>query len=445
MFSAVSERFQKTKKKGARFSVMALECSSRTRKRKNIDQVQIQIQTQQQEEASVSAELVQSQSLAQAEAEDLEDLTSIASEATVIEFDSRTGRPLRCPRPLSLSPRLSSDKHHDDDDDDENSPINGLVKISNELLLENDPNLFRDLALIHSIVKQKVHIRDMVPWAGIDGDSTRLRAFGFLGKSAMTRLDGNDNGNGSSTATVRLHAPEKQGQDALRDERANLRAICILNKTRERVVRVVDNVGGDAKGNSNNNKKNGRIPTAPKTVNPTLVADNLCAAILANDRTTRDSNNNCYLNSNVLCSNELIAYQTNLHNGAKHLAAHLDAPLHEGFGKVIVTVAIRGSATILLIGKGADDDDDDDDDCAEDEDEKSNEQLQPAWKFQLNEGEAYVLSGNARNICLHAVLANDGGSGSGSGGDRESLNLRFGIHSTEEAEKDIKRHWPDLW
>jgi len=26
-------------------------------------------------------------------------------------------------------------------------------------------------------------------------------------------LDGNDNGNGSSTAIVRLHAPEKQGQD----------------------------------------------------------------------------------------------------------------------------------------------------------------------------------------------------------------------------------------
>lgn len=26
-------------------------------------------------------------------------------------------------------------------------------------------------------------------------------------------MDGNDNGNGSSTAIVRLHAPEKQGQD----------------------------------------------------------------------------------------------------------------------------------------------------------------------------------------------------------------------------------------
>ena len=428
---------------------MALECSSRTRKRKNI-----QIQTQQQQEASVSVELVQSQSLAQAEAEDLEDLTSIASEATVIEFDSWTGRPLRYPRPLSSSPPLSSlgdesnDKHNDDDDDDdddENSPINGLVKISNELLLENDPNLFRDLVVIHSIVKRKVRIRDMVPWAGIDGDSTRLRAFGFLGKGALARLDGN--GNGSSTATVRLHAPEKQGQDALQDERANRRAICVLNKTRERVVSAVDNVGDDDKGNSNDNNKIGRTPTAPKTVNPTLVADKLCAAILANNKTAIDDSNNCFLNSDVLCSNELIAYQTNLHNGAKHLAAHLDAPLHEGFGKVIVTVAIRGSATILLIGKDVDDNDNDDDeeDCAKDEDEKSNEQSQPAWKFQLNEGEAYVLSGNVRNICLHAVLANDGDSGSGGGVDRESLNLRFGIHTIEEAEKDIKRHWPDLW
>jgi hypothetical protein len=414
---------------------MALERSLRIRKRKNIDRVQAQ-----QEEAS--AKLLQS--LAQAEAEDLEDLTSIASEATVIEFDNRTGRPIRCPRPSSFSPRLSSpsdeSNYKHDDDDDENSPINGLVKISNDLLLENDPELFRDLAR-----KRKKHISDMVLWAGIGGDSTRLRAFGFLGKGALARLDGNGNGNGgSSTAVVRLHAPEKQGQEALRDERANRRAIWVLIKTMERVVRVVDDMGDDATGNGNdndNNKKNESIPTASKTVNPTLVEDNLCAAILANNRTSGD--NNCCLNSNVLRSKELIAHQTNLHNGAKHLAAHLDAPLHEGFGKVIVTVAIRGSATILLIGKGDDDDDEEEEDCVEDEDEKSDQQLRAAWKFQLNGGEAYVLSGSARNICLHAVLANDGGNGSGD--DRESLNLRFGIHSTEKAEKDIKRHWPDLW
>merc|ERR1711918_71506 len=104
-----------------------------------------------------------------------------------------------------------------------------------------------------------------------------------------------------------------------------------------------------------------------------------------------------------------VIYQTNLHNGGQHLKAHLDWPLHEGFGKVIVTVAIKGGATILIIGY--------------DYDATGH---QPVWKFRVEEGEAYVLSGSARNRCLHAVLADDG--------ERESLNLRFGLHTPEEAE-----------
>ena len=123
---------------------------------------------------------------------------------------------------------------------------------------------------------------------------------------------------------------------------------------------------------------------------------------------------------------DLIAYQTNLHNGARHLAAHLDWPLHEGFGRVIVTVAMRGSATILLIAGDEGDEGKEDD-----------EVQQPAWRFHLNQGECYVLSGRARNRCLHAVLADD------ADGTRESLNLRFGIHSAEEAEEEITRFWPD--
>jgi hypothetical protein len=388
---------------------MVLKDSSRTRKRKIIGNDQ-----EEEESEKFSPEFLQS--LAQAEANDLEDLTLIASEATVIEFDNLTGRPLQRTRPSSSC--LSASSNGSDCGYDE-SPIDGLVKLSNALLLANDPDLFRDLAQIHSIVKHKVRFSDMVPWAGIGGDTTRLRAFGFLGKESLTRLD--------SSSAVRLHAPEKQGDEALRDERANRRAICVLHKTRERVLSEEKD---DPKVSDNKN-----MPTAPRIVNPTLVADKLCNAILDNR-----SGDNFYLNSKVFCSKELIAYQTNLHNGAKHLAAHLDAPLHEGFGKVIVTVAIRGSATILLIGKG-DDDDDDDEEYADEEDVNNDQQLQPAWKFHLKEGEVYVLSGNVRNVCLHAVLANGGDSG----GDRESLNLRFGIHSIKEAEENIKRHWPDLW
>jgi len=401
---------------------------ARTRKRKrpnyyeaDIDSACIELPEQEEDEEQKDEVLVEHvQSLAQAEAEDLEDLTSIASEATVIEFDSRTGRPIR----LSSS----NDDSDSNERDDDGSPIDGIAKISKAMMLENDPDLFHDLSRIHSIVKQKIHLKYMVPWAGVGGDSTRLRAFGFLGKRALTRLDrGSD---------VRLHAPEKEGQEALQDERANRRAICVLHKTRELVVGV-----DDQRQSTTKDKDNEISRTAPQTVNPTLVADRLCATILTNKN---NGDTNHYLDSNMLCSKELIAYQTNLHNGAKHLAAHLDAPLHEGFGKIIVTVAMKGSATILLIGKGDDEDDDEDEDeehTQDNNDDKSDQQLQPAWKFHLQEGEAYVLSRNARNMCLHAVVANDDANG----GDRESLNLRFGLHTIKEAENDIKRHWPDLW
>ena len=101
----------------------------------------------------------------------------------------------------------------------------------------------------------------------------------------------------------------------------------------------------------------------------------------------------------------MIAYQTNLHNGAKYLSAHMDAPLHEGFGKYICTIAIRGGpATILLIGKSRNNDDDDNNDDHDYGDDNDHDHEQPAWKFQLQVGEGYILSNNARNICLQAVL-----------------------------------------
>lgn len=48
----------------------------------------------------------------------------------------------------------------------------------------------------------------------------------------------------------------------------------------------------------------------------------------------------------------LVAAQPNLHNGKRFLRPHLDEPLHDGFGVVIVTVAIRGDATILSTPTG---------------------------------------------------------------------------------------------
>mmetsp|Transcript_29962 Transcript_29962/g.45423 ORF Transcript_29962/g.45423 Transcript_29962/m.45423 type:complete len:327 (+) Transcript_29962:50-1030(+) len=102
----------------------------------------------------------------------------------------------------------------------------------------------------------------------------------------------------------------------------------------------------------------------------------------------------------VLTYSSLIAAQPNLHCGRTLLPVHVDHPLKDGFGVVIVTVGIVGSGTILLI-KSAED---------------------TAVKMQAPEGYAYMLSDKARDSCSHGVLAHDDDD------QRESLNLRFGLH-----------------
>jgi hypothetical protein len=223
-------------------------------------------------------------------------------------------------------------------------------------------SLLTKLAHLSDTIQNMVRTDRMVPWAGLGGDSTRLRAFGFT-ESSLAKLD---------QSAIRLHAPEKEGLEAAADLVANRKAICTLdnnlvNNVTEEVCRLVAPAG---------------------------------------------------LDTAVFCPEELIAYQISLHHGAHHLAAHLDAPLHEGFGKMILTVALKSPATILLIGQAA----------SEDED-------QPAWRFYLDEGDAYILSDNARNRCLHAVLGDE---------QRESLNLRFGLHTPREAEDCILRYCPEF-
>ena len=130
----------------------------------------------------------------------------------------------------------------------------------------------------------------------------------------------------------------------------------------------------------------------------------------------------------ILTPEQLVAAQPNLHNGKAYLPSHLDEPcvacgmggaaapararpahpdagpparrLHDGFGIVIVTVAIGGSARILITESPWD-----------------ARERREHW-FPLRPGQAYALSSDARNVCLHGVLADDGCD------RRESLNLR---------------------
>jgi hypothetical protein len=45
---------------------------------------------------------------------------------------------------------------------------------------------------------------------------------------------------------------------------------------------------------------------------------------------------------------QLVALQPNSHHSAAHLTLHLDQPMFEGFGVVVVTVALEGAATVRL-------------------------------------------------------------------------------------------------
>jgi len=322
----------------------------------------------------------------------LRDLKWFARNATVVEFDSRTGRPVR----------NGSFFRDDAAEEEDMDPIEGLVKLSHHHI---PSELLDDLTAIHDHIVATVTKARMVSWSGVGGEwDGRLRAFGFPTRRALQALDG---------SPVRLRAFEKAGADADEDERANRAALCILDETLPR--------------------KDGAVPFR--------AAQKICNALRPAGLDP----------PGILAASQLVAYQPNLHNGAAFLKPHLDQPLHEGFGKIIVTVAIRGGgATIVLLDR---------DESAVDD--ATGERYQRSWRFHLCEGEAYVLSGSARNLCLHGVLADDddgddddddGDSSQGAAAGtttttkkctRESLNVRFGLHSLEEAQADIFDHWDE--
>ena len=115
----------------------------------------------------------------------------------------------------------------------------------------------------------------------------------------------------------------------------------------------------------------------------------------------------------------LVVVQPNLHNGALHLPAHLDFPRADGFGVVIATIAIRHTAGSKVV-------------LVDDGDDGENSLY---WSFNLKDGDCYVLSGDSRNKCLHGIIAKDG--------RRETLNLRYGLHSEDFAREEVDCHWPD--
>jgi hypothetical protein len=106
----------------------------------------------------------------------------------------------------------------------------------------------------------------------------------------------------------------------------------------------------------------------------------------------------------------LIAAQPNLHSGRALLPGHLDDPRKDGFGVIIVTVGMEGTGTVLL---------------------RDAKGIHRGVAMRLEAGDAYMLSDRVRDACSHGVLADgfaDNGRSNIPFSERESLNLRFGLH-----------------
>jgi hypothetical protein len=104
-----------------------------------------------------------------------------------------------------------------------------------------------------------------------------------------------------------------------------------------------------------------------------------------------------------LSYSNLIAAQPNLHCGRHLLPAHVDHPLKDGFGVIIVTVGMAESGTVFI------------------RDSTNTKGI----TMEVCEGQAYMLSDKARDSSAHGILAHKDGDNQS---NRESLNLRFGLH-----------------
>lgn len=240
------------------------------------------------------------------------------------------------------------------------------------------PDLFQSLVALHEQIKTLSQTR-WSSWSG-DPNDPRRRAFGILpgtlGECVQDQLD--------------ISTPwTNESATSVKEERTNnQRATVILPEPLSKETRIAINWLCQTLGRR----------FVDKSLRPHLAYEHLIAA------------------------------QPNLHSGRQLLPVHVDHPLKDGFGVVVVTIGISGSGTIMLQDHATD-----------------------TWKRKLHvaQGQAYAISGKARNSCAHGVLADVDSE------HRESLNLRFGLHDLLQGEEeysylpkvsseDVLKYWDDL-
>jgi len=254
-----------------------------------------------------------------------------------------------------------------------------------------DPSIFAPLQQLHAnIVAALRRGKLLQSWEG-KGKDVRERGFAFLPPTMIPVWDRARLEKGG----LRFGAAQKEGQDFLNDEEANWKSSFHL---------------------------------FPRDVTPE--ARTALHALIELVKVRVDDRYKEYVSLE-----NLIALQPNLHNDAKHLPPHLDFPMHDGFGVVIVTIQMAGPQSVIALLKGAD----------SDFDVTVEKEKERCWTFSLNVGDCYILSGDARNVCDHGVLCVGGGRRSHKvDAARESLNLRFGLHTPAFADEEVYWQFPSF-
>jgi hypothetical protein len=254
-----------------------------------------------------------------------------------------------------------------------------------------DPQIFAPLQQLHAnIVAALRRGKLLQSWEG-KGKDVRERGFAFLPPTMIPVWDRARLEKGG----LRFGAAQKEGQDFLNDEEANWKSSFHL---------FPRDVSSEA-----------------RTALHQLIE---LVKVRVDDK-----------NKDYVSLENLIALQPNLHNDAKHLPPHLDFPMHDGFGVVIVTIQMAGPQSVIALLKGAD----------SDFDITTEKEKERCWTFSLNVGDCYILSGDARNVCDHGVLCVGGGRRSHKvDAARESLNLRFGLHTPAFADEEVYWQFPSF-
>jgi len=224
--------------------------------------------------------------------------------------------------------------------------LNGLARFD---LYAEDVRL---LSMFHELIKDRLG-RNLNGWGGVGDKSGRRRGYGYFESSL-----------GEEHFANGVVMKEYSGSEVELDKNANQRASILLT---EEDLEEAAMASPEAHAS---NKKRMKGQQGQDEVGIRGAISRLAASLQAKVPPQY---------SQFLTLENLVAAQPNIHGGNAYLPPHLDEPLHDGFGIVIVTIAITGKAHIIL------------------QTDSWDSVKKKDFCFRLKEGQGYLLSGDSRS------------------------------------------------